>query len=109
MERGPAFDKPAAADRKASAADWPMYRHDAAWLGTTAVAVPGELRQLWKSKLGGRLTQPVAADGLLTRCGADAHAVYALDVQTGKPAWNFTAGGRIDSSPTMYEGLVLFG
>ena len=35
--------------------------------------------------------------------------VYALDAGDGKTLWSYTAGGPIDSPPTIYEGLVLFG
>jgi hypothetical protein len=37
------------------------------------------------------------------------HQVHALDALTGKPAWTFTAGGRVDSPPTIHKGMVLFG
>jgi len=37
------------------------------------------------------------------------HRVDALDAITGKPAWSFTAGGRIDSPPTIWQGRALFG
>ena len=39
----------------------------------------------------------------------DAHAVRCLDAGTGKTLWRFIAGGRVDSSPTVYDGHVLFG
>ena len=37
------------------------------------------------------------------------HTVHALSQTDGRYAWNFTAGGRIDSSPTYAYGHVLFG
>ncbi len=39
----------------------------------------------------------------------DSHSVFALDAKTGKRHWRFVAGGRIDSPPTIFGGLVLFG
>ncbi len=39
----------------------------------------------------------------------DTHTVHALDEQTGETVWTFTAGGRIDSPPTIYRGKALFG
>jgi len=110
LERGPAFG--AIANREsqiANAHDWPMYRHDAARLGSTPAEVPAEVKQVWQVKLGGRLTPPVAAGGLVVVAAKDAHAVHAFDSSDGRPRWSFTAGGRIDSPPTLYQGMVLFG
>jgi hypothetical protein len=39
----------------------------------------------------------------------DAHTVYALDCSTGKQKWQYVANGRIDTPPTYYENLILFG
>jgi hypothetical protein len=39
----------------------------------------------------------------------DKHTVHALDASTGKAAWTFTAGARVDSPPTIWQGRVLFG
>ncbi len=39
----------------------------------------------------------------------ESHTVFALDSSSGDILWRFTAGGRVDSSPTLYKGLVLFG
>ena len=41
--------------------------------------------------------------------GSDAHTVYALSMDEGKKLWQYTTGGRVDSPPTVYRGLVLFG
>ena len=39
----------------------------------------------------------------------DAHTVHALDAASGKTAWSYTAGGRVDSPPTIDAGRVFFG
>lgn len=39
----------------------------------------------------------------------DAHTLHALDALSGKSLWTFTAGGRVDSPPTFWEGRLLFG
>lgn len=40
--------------------------------------------------------------------GRDALQVVGLDARTGKIAWQFTASGRVDTSPTLHKGLCLF-
>jgi hypothetical protein len=35
--------------------------------------------------------------------------LHVLDERTGRRLWTFTADGRIDSPPTIYNGMVLFG
>jgi len=117
LEKGPAY---AAVGRKQSAGgrrqeaegsqdDWPMYRHDPLRSGSSPSAVPAELKKAWEAKLGGRLTQPVVAGGKAFVAAVDAHTLHALDAATGKPSWQFIAGGRIDSPPTVERGTVLFG
>jgi outer membrane protein assembly factor BamB len=39
----------------------------------------------------------------------DRHTVHALDADSGEPLWSFTAGARVDSPPTVWQGRVLFG
>jgi outer membrane protein assembly factor BamB len=89
--------------------DWPTYRHDAARSGTTRVRVPSNVAVDWKVTLGGTLTAPVAAGGKVFVAKSDAHTLYALDKTNGNALWHFTANGRIDSPPTIYQGMVLFG
>ena len=110
LQRGPAYDavsnlKPAISDPS----DWPMYRHDPSRFGSTTAAVPAAVKPIWQAALGGRLTPPVEAGGVVLVAARDADAVHAFDAKDGRPLWSFTAGGRIDSPPTVHEGLVLFG
>jgi len=37
------------------------------------------------------------------------YTVYAMDGSSGKILWSYCAGGRVDTPPTYYRGLVLFG
>jgi len=89
--------------------DWPTYRHDAARSGTTRTHVPSNVAIKWKVTLGGTLTAPVAAGGKVFVARSDAHTLYALDMVSSEVLWQFTANGRIDSPPTIYQGMVLFG
>lgn len=131
-EEGPLL-KPAAPARAAPAAaadpaDWPMYRRDAYRSGSTPARLRGtDLRKEWEAEVAapaggswasewgaspfvrGAVTPPVAAGGLLVVAAPDLHRVVALDASTGKPRWTATAGGRVDSPPTLYDGLCLFG
>lgn len=112
LEKGPAYGQPTSLAHQsvAKAADsWPTYRHDAKRSGYTKSPVPSNLKRSWQTKLGGRLTQPVVADGKLFVASVDTHSVHALDAGSGKALWTYTAGGRVDSPPTIYKGRVLFG
>ena len=86
-----------------------MFRHDATRSGSSVSAIPAELSQAWAIKLGGRLTQPVMAGGKTLVASVDNHTLYAFDAVDGKALWSFTAGGRIDSPPTVDRDRVLFG
>lgn len=92
-----------------SDSDWPTYRHDATRGGATAVKVPAGLKPRWRTSLGGKPSAPVMASGLVFVAVPDAHCVCALDAGNGKLAWQFTAGGRVDSPPTIDRGRAIFG
>jgi outer membrane protein assembly factor BamB len=113
LQRGPAYATLSTRNPQPStASDWPTFRHDAARSGSTATSVePAGLKRTWQAELGGRITSPVVAGGKLFVASVDSHTVHALDAATGKPVWSFTAGGRVDSPPTILceEGRVLFG
>lgn len=106
LERGPAYGK---VFGKVSAEDWPMYRHDSRRSGVTGAKAPSGLGVKWSAKLGGKLSQPIVACGRVYVASIDAHTLHALDEQSGRELWSFTAGGRIDSAPSVFEGYVLFG
>jgi len=111
LEKGPAYGKitqPVATSENRSDS-WPMHRHDAARSGLTKSSVPVELAVKWQLELGGRLTAATIAEGLLFVASIDTHTVHALDATTGQEKWAFTAGGRIDSPPTIHDGMALFG
>ncbi len=111
LQRGPAYDAPLPAHSAAESAagDWPMYRCDPARSGYCPVGVPAELTEAWQTVIGGRLSSVVVAEGKLLVAAVDAHTVHALAADTGKQLWSFTAGGRVDSPPTVWRGRVFFG
>lgn len=89
--------------------DWPTFRADAARSGSNASEIPGDLKKAWKVDIGGRISQPVVADGKLLIAEIDRHTVHAFNENSGKKLWSFTAGARVDSAPTVHKGRVLFG
>ncbi len=113
LQIGPAYGELAAESPLLE--DWPTYRHDAARSGHTQSAVPHDVQILWQSQQlapgerEGRLTSPVIANGRVYIASVDTHTLYALDEDDGQVQWSYTAGGRVDSPPTIYEGRVLFG
>jgi outer membrane protein assembly factor BamB len=125
LDKGPASPP---ADDAADATDaWPCYRQNAWRSASTTASVPPRLKNLWTVKLGGwpagtiaddwrendfvrgPVTPPVVAAGMVYVARPDAHEVVALDARSGVVRWRVTANGRIDTPPTIYRGLCLFG
>lgn len=116
---------------KTSASDWPMYRHDAWRSSSSASAGPKQGNVLWTATLTdkpaladssplkfdwndnpfvkGPISPPTIANGIAYVARPDAHEVVAIDTASGKVTWRFTARGRVDTPPTIHNGLVLFG
>ncbi|MCX7887460.1 MAG: PQQ-binding-like beta-propeller repeat protein [Verrucomicrobiae bacterium] len=109
LEKGPAFGATAYPAKSATTEDWPTYRHDPERTGTTKATVPATLTKSWEAKIGRRASAPVIAAGMVYIADVDGHTVYALALKDGKPHWQFTADGRVDSPPTYHDGLLLFG
>lgn len=111
LETGPGYQDATAKEEKPSDVtdQWSMYRHDASRSGAGDSHLPDTLHAGWSTTIGGRLTQPVVADGRVIVASEDAHTVFACAAADGKQLWQYTAGGRIDSSPTLYQGRVYFG
>ena len=89
--------------------DWPTYRHDGARGGATPSEAPTDLEPLWTAKVTTVPSAPVIAGGKVFVSDVHAHTLYALDAGSGRVVWRYVAGGRADSPPTWYRGLVLFG
>jgi len=114
LVRGPAYDGAAqdtalGAGGDVSADDWPMYRRDPARSGHTTASVPPDLKLLWTAQAGGRCSAPVVAGSKVVVASADGCGVRAYDAATGTPAWSCEAGGAVDTPPTLWHGLALFG
>ncbi len=107
--KGSAYGEQTSAGQPVGPSDWPMHRQNAARSGSVKTTLPPKLGKSWSAVLGGRLTQPVSVDGTTYVAQVDAHTVHALNADTGKPRWHYTAGGRIDSAPTFFNGMLVFG
>lgn len=127
LEPGPAAGEAAPGAADIAPDDWPSYRADAWRSGAAPAAVPADLVVRWTARLGdwpqgplvedwrenlfvgGPVTPPVVAGGLVVVAQPDRHRVVALDARTGAPRWDFTANGRIDTPPTLWRDRCLFG
>ncbi len=129
LKKGPAFGQSAARQSGPGPADeWPMYRHDPFRSGSTSMKLASAswqpkwtaqvtltksnaLEGEWRDNpfVRSPVTPPVVAGNRVIVAAPDEHRVVALDAQSGKPLWSFTAGGRIDTPPTLADGLCLFG
>ena len=108
LVRGPAFSG-VPLRNTANPEDWPTYRHDRFRSGRAGGNVPADANEKWRITLGGKLAQPIVSGNHLYAVRKDAHTIYCLDVKKGETIWTYSADGRIDSSPTAYRGLLLFG
>jgi len=110
LEKGPAYGmmNPQSTIRNPQL-DWPTYRRDVRRSGSTKVQVPAKLERVWQTDIGGRASACTVAGGMVFAAAVDQHRLCALDAESGKPLWAYTAGGRIDTPPTVYRGLALFG
>jgi len=108
LELGPAFREPLK-EQAATANEWPTYRHDNERSGYSSAELGSDLSRSWETKLPGPLSALVAAGGLVYVAQIDQHKLHALDAKTGESRWTYTAGGRIDSPPTYWNGRLFFG
>ncbi|MBT3194690.1 MAG: PQQ-binding-like beta-propeller repeat protein, partial [Verrucomicrobia bacterium] len=88
---------------------WPTYRGGVERHGVAGSPLADAYASGWKSKVGGKLTQPVIANGRVFVAAYDQHAVYALNAADGKKLWCFQAGSIVDSPPTIWKGTAIFG
>jgi outer membrane protein assembly factor BamB len=110
LAKGPAFGQSGGATSGTDDANaWPTYRHDPQRSGATESAVSADLEVAWRADIGTQPSGVVVAGGKVLVAGVDTHTVHALDARDGKAAWEYTAGARVDSPPTLHSGLAIFG
>ena len=110
LVKGPAFGQPVQ-DKQSDdqSDDWPTYRHDAQRSGASETSVSVKLKPAWEANIGTTPSGLVVAGGRVFVAAVDAHCVHALDADDGKNIWKYTAGARVNSPPTVYQGLAIFG
>ncbi len=109
---GPAYgkvDAPLASSPERASSDWPTFRHDAMRSAMATSPIPAASKVSWHVRLPSTCSAPVIAAGMVLVASVDTHQIIALDAATGKKAWAFTAAGRVDSPPTVWQGHLLFG
>jgi hypothetical protein len=131
LTKGPAYADLQSPVSSLQPPSWPTYRHDVRRTGSIDTSLPVKLERLWETPLcapafdsadivpdeppklreypRGGLTPPVAAEGRVIVAEPDAHAIHAISADDGRRLWSYIADGRVDSPPTLYEGLCIFG
>ncbi len=92
-----------------SASEWPQYRHDPMRSSSVKTTVSDKIKKLWEINIGGRLTPPVIGNGRVYVSSIDEHKINVFKEENGEKLWTHIAGGRVDSPPAVYKGMVLFG
>ena len=89
--------------------EWPTYRHDASRSGAATCSLPADLGKAWEVDLDAKLSAAVVAENRLFIAATEKQTLHCLDAANGRGVWQFVAGGRIDSPPTVHDGLAVFG
>lgn len=131
LERGSA-QAADAEDTPWPAADaWPMYMRDPARSNWTDQPVAARPQLRWQTQVSrpqadeaapqlavdrqahpfieAAATPVTVAEGVCLTALPHEQAVVALDAGTGQQKWRIVVDGRVDSPPTIYRGLALFG
>jgi len=109
----------------ATAADWPMWRHDAVHSASTPEDLPKTLRLKWTRQYAARVPvwddplnqdmmpydrifEPVVLGRRMFLGFNDSDKLVALDTRTGRLLWTFYSDGPIRFSPVAADGQVYF-
>ncbi|MBC8871242.1 MAG: PQQ-binding-like beta-propeller repeat protein [Planctomycetes bacterium] len=106
--KGPAFEAAVSRDLPSSE-DWWTFRGDAKRSGSAETSIHGNLIPTWKAELGAKSGPLTIAEGKVFAPVVDQHRIVALDAASGAAVWEYVAGARVDTPPTIYKGMALFG
>src|SRR5687767_13608356 len=96
---------------QAPADRWTQFRGSPALVGTSAAALPAQLRVLWTYEAGEAIESSAAiADGVVF-VGAQPGELHAVSLADGKVRWKYKASeeGIGESSPAVANGIVYIG
>jgi len=129
LEKGD-FSGAAKMGAAASGEDWPMYMGGPRRGSAVKTVLPDQPRILWQktlakrpdagmsitaegallsSNFNGPITAATVSQGRVFVAVPEGHRVVSLDAADGATRWSFTADGRVDTPPTIHDGLCLFG
>lgn len=114
-----------AAGKPADAADWPMWRCDAARSAVSSEQLPAELKLVWSREFTprkqawddalnldlmtyDRVFEPVVMGGRLFLSFNDRDKLAAYDVETGRELWSYFAAGPVRLPPVAWKDRVFF-
>jgi len=136
LERGPGRPAATSGGAKPGGAwpaddEWPMFLRDPGRTNWTDQQIAEEPKIKWQTRVESSaddeaaplLAQDAAehpfieavatpvtvAEGVCLTAVPHDHAVVALDAETGERKWRILVDGRVDSPPTIYRGMALFG
>ncbi len=111
--------------------EWPMFMHDPRRSNWTDQQVSSSPKLQWTARIASPpqdetapmlacdaadhpfvesvATAVTVAEGVCLAAVPHEHAVVALDAKSGELRWRIVVDGRVDSPPTIYRGLALFG
>ncbi|MHC4534191.1 MAG: outer membrane protein assembly factor BamB family protein [Planctomycetota bacterium] len=95
--------------RNSSSDEWPTYRHDITRSGATSTDVPTDLMTKWTANFGDKLSGIVVAQNKLLVSAVDQQIIYCLNAANGNRLWKFFTAGPVDSPPTIYGSMAIFG
>lgn len=107
---------------------WPVFLGDAMRRSMRGSDPLGELAERWRVRVApaprgdwietdrrvserflGALSAPVVGGRRVVVAASERHEIAAFDADSGKVAWRFAAGGKVDSPPTLARGMAIFG
>lgn len=90
----------------AGAADWPMFRGNAARTGYASEQAAPPFTEAWTFAAGDSiLSSPAVYDGIVYFGSRDGR-LYARDARTGAAVWNYRTSGWVESSPCVSSDTV---